>query len=235
MNVDDALRKIKKCLALAADRAADANVAASAMRQAQALMAEFGIVADDARLSDVCQAEGKAPTKKTTRWEAALARAIASALGCELMWNQTAVMGARLSITDVKVVFIGIGSSASIAAYAWDVLARQCVKARKAHMAKQPARCKTSTLTARGDMFAYGWVLTATATLKDLAVSESQRALMCAYKQQAFPDSTSFKPADRAKGRNVSTNDFADGLQAGRDARLARAIAGTSRQLLGAS
>ena len=53
MNRDDALKKIKKCLALG--RSASEHEAAAAMRQAQKLMEQFGLREQDVSLADVAE------------------------------------------------------------------------------------------------------------------------------------------------------------------------------------
>lgn len=220
MNLDDALRKIKKCLAVAKDRAADPHVAAAAMRQAQALMSEFDVDQDDARLSEATQETCSARTNAHPRWEAMLAGEIAEAFGCDHIWTRTRRIGGSRWVVQTGVVFVGIGAAPKVAAYAWDVLSRQCAKARLAHIRAQPARCKPITLTARGDVFAEGWVVSATDKLQKLGGSEAQRLLIEGYMQRAFLNSTSFKPPTRAVGRNVSHSDFHQGYIAGKGAQL---------------
>jgi hypothetical protein len=232
MKLDDALRKIKKCLALAKDKSADPNVAASAMRQAQALMAEFNLSSDDVRLTDVSQERCSARTKAHPRWEATLASNVAEAFGCDHIWvRDRKWLGHRATI-QCSLVFVGLGAAPKIAGYAWDVLSRQCAKARLAHIRTQPSSCKPITLTARGDRFAEGWVASATAMLQKLAGSEPERLLIENYMAAEFPGSTIFKPAVRANGRNVSVNDFHQGYMAGKGAQLDHGVAGTPQGLL---
>lgn len=55
MTRDQALRKVRACLRLAAS--SNPNEAASAMRQAQALMNKYGLTPDDADAAEVLQAD----------------------------------------------------------------------------------------------------------------------------------------------------------------------------------
>lgn len=82
MNRDDALAKIKKCLALS--HSSEAHEAAAAMRQAQKLMAQFGLSERDVSLADVHEASARAASPAVNAWEASLARVCADAFGCEM-------------------------------------------------------------------------------------------------------------------------------------------------------
>ena len=127
---------------------------------------------------------------------------------------------------------MGVGAAPKIAGYAWDVLSRQCAKARLAHIRAQPGRCKPITLTARGDVFAEGWVASATDKLQKLAGTQAEKLLIENYMKAAFPNSTTFKPVVRATGRNVSTNDFRQGYVSGKGAQLNHGVGGTAQGLL---
>ncbi len=83
MNREEAILKIKKCLALA--KSANENEAAIALRQAQALMREFQI---DPDLLDIVEAscESKA-TKVPQAWESSLVMTIARAMQCKPIFS----------------------------------------------------------------------------------------------------------------------------------------------------
>lgn len=233
MKLEDALRRIKKCLALAKDRNADPNVAATAMRQAQALMTEFNVGQDDARLSDVAQERCSARTITHPRWESMLAARIGEAFGCDYIWlREQYYLSDWLVRKRELLVFVGAGPAPKIAGYAWDVLSRQCAKARLTHIRSQPARCKPITLTARGDVFAEGWVVAATDKLHKLAGNSAERLLIENYMRAEFPQSTTFTPAARGKGRNVSHNDFHQGYVAGKGAQLDHGVGTQTQGLL---
>lgn len=228
MTRDDALKKIKKCLALA--KSPNPNEAAIAMRQAQRLMQEHSVTDDDVALSDVAAVTCSTRTNSQPRWEVRLASMIADAFACDLIWTRTEKWvawagnsGGRIAVQRA-LVFVGVGSAAQIAAYAWDVLSRQCAKARLAHIRRQPARCKPITLTARGDEFAMGWVAAASIKLEKFTAPDREVLLIEQYMTATWPDSTTFKPKDRTKGRNVTRNDRREGFVAGLDAQLDRGV-----------
>ena len=230
MTRDQALSKIKKCLALG--RSTEPHEAAAAMRQAQKLMAEHGLNATDVELSDVATASCNAPSNSRAKWEVRLARAICSAFGCDFIWSRTGKLIGERYVPKCEVVFIGVGAAAQIAGYAWDVLSRQCAKARLMHIRKQPARCKPVTLTARGDVFSEGWVNGVRSKLDVFHAPECNGALIEQYKAATWPDMTTAQAKDRAAGRNVSHNDRHHGFLAGQSAQLNRGMAGGATQEL---
>lgn len=231
MTRDQALSKIKKCLALASS--ANPHEAAAGMRQAQKLMSEHGLNEADVQLSDVATQTCATPTNSKPLWEVSLAQIIGDTFGCDHIWSsQRTYIGSRY-VRKCKVIFIGTGPAAQIAGYAWDVLSKQCAKARLAHIRKQPARCKPITLTARGDEFAWGWVLSVRSILEAFAAPERNVLLIEQYKALTWPETSPLKVKDRTIGRNVSRNDFHEGSLAGKNSELNRGVnAGTAQRLL---
>ena len=183
MNREDALKKIKKCLALS--RSANEHEAAAALRQAQALMREHGLREQDVSLADVAEVKVKACSTAANAWELRLARVIAEAFGCETFGQLSGYYnGAGNFVRTRHWVFVGMHSAPAVAGYACEVLTRQCAKARLAHIGKQPKNCKPITKTARGDAFAMGWVLGAERLLERFAQPEADKALLITYIEQ---------------------------------------------------
>lgn len=221
MNRDHAVEKIKKCMRLS--KSSNEHEAATALRQAQALMREHGISASDVQFSDVTEHHARARGTKTNRWEARLAHVIADAFGCT--WFSliyTALPGHSTRRRDV--VFVGVGNAAEVAGYCHEVLLRQCRRARIAHIARQSASCKPITKTARGDLFALGWVAAVSDLIERFAGNDAERLLIEQYMSEKHPGLTSSKPRDRTVGRNVRLDDFGAGLRTGKTARLDRGI-----------
>ena len=128
--------------------------------------------------------------------------------------------------TQRNFVFIGVSPAAEIAAYAYDVLARQCAKGRKAHMALQPKNCKPATKSARGDAYAMGWVVGVKDKLPAAATSETNQQLLKRYKEINHSQMGQTKPVDRTKGSNVSHRDWHDGREAGARAKYNQGLSG---------
>ena len=144
MNRDDALQKIKKCLALASS--SNPHEAAVAMRQAQKLMQQFGLSEVDVTLADVAESTALAKTVDLVQWEAVLSSMVAQAFGCHAYTSQRRKLSQTLTYRRERVyVFVGVGAAAEVASYAYDVLSRQCAKDRRAHIATQPKTCKPKT------------------------------------------------------------------------------------------
>lgn len=230
MDRNAALEKIKKCLRLS--KSANEHEAAAALRQAQKLMELHGIDAATLQLSDVAEATAPARSAALPQWEVSLARAVADAFGCEVIVMRGYKLAFDKQHRRTKYLFIGVGPAAEVAAYAQDVLAGQCARARMAHIASQPKNCKQITKTARGDAFAKAWVWGVQSTLDRFAGSEHNVALLKAYVTAKHPALVDVKPARRDLGRNVHDNSMAAGLAAGRQAKLGRGIGNLNQELL---
>lgn len=232
MTRDEALRKIKKCLALAAS--SNPHEAAAAMRQAQKLMEQFGLTTTDVSLADVAESKHKAPSAPLVRWESTLAHLVAKAFGCDI-YTTTSRMLVTSSFTyrtTRHFVFIGVGAAAEVAGYAFDVLARQCAKDRRAHISIQPKNCKPKTKAARGDIYAEGWVVGVSQKLETFACTEAQTALITQYISERHPNMREEKAKDRTTGKNIKEADFGLGYRAGKTANLHHGVAGGQQQAL---
>ncbi len=232
MDRDSAIKKIKKCLALAGS--SNPHEAASAMRQAQKLMQEFGVSETDVSLADVSEKGTKAPSNTVSVWQSKLARSVADAFGCELYYCRHAKLVYCQVKRSTDVVFIGIGAAAEVASYAFEVLLRQAIRDRAAHIAGQSKKLKQRTKTARGDAFALAWVIAVQDQLDKFVGSQTSADLVMTYMQQNHADLGEFKPAARHLNRHVRDDSYTSGHQAGRNARLERAVGGSaSPKLIG--
>ncbi len=234
MNREDALKKIKKCLALS--RSANEHEAATALRQAQKLMAEFGLAEQDVSLADVWECRAKALTLVTVNaWEVSLVSTIADAFACEYFTRNRWGSQTNGSLGYLREwVFVGIDSAPEVAAYACDVLTRQCKIARQAHVAKQPKNCKAITKTARGDAFAQGWAWGVRQKIMAFAPQKNE-ALLLAYMNANHPNMTTGNTRDTTKKKKrVTDGHMTAGYSAGLDAQLNHAVggAGGERRLL---
>ena len=231
MTRDEALDKIKKCLALAASP--EAHEAAAALRQAQKLMAQFGLTEADVTLADVSEVRQEAQNAPLVRWESSLAWAVAKAFGCETFTNERPKLGKSLQIRRQRYyVFVGIGPAPEVAGYAFDVLARQCAKDRRRYMGLQSKNCKAKTKVARGDLYAEGWIAGVYDKLERLAGNERDVALIGQYMAQRHPEMKSADVKNRVKGKNVTHNDWRQGLDAGRRAEVNRGVQARASQHL---
>lgn len=231
MNRDQALSKIKKCLALA--RSANPSEAGIAMRQAQKLMAEHRVTEHDLSLLDVGEVGAKASTAAFNVWETRLASMVADAFGCSYYGRS----GGRITATgswvrELKYFFVGLNGAADVAAYAFEVLSRQCAKARLVHIQKQPKNCKPITKSARGDEFARGWVWAVSALVEKFSSPESNKQLLVTYLAQKHPNLGPAKPRDTTKDRKLDVGHTMAGYAAGQKAELNRGVGAMRQELL---
>jgi protein-tyrosine-phosphatase len=230
MDRDSAIKKIKKCLALAGS--SNPHEAASAMRQAQKLMQEHGVSETDVSLADVSEKGTKAPSNTVSVWQSKLARSVAEAFGCELYYCRHVKLVFNRAQRSTDVVFIGVGAAAEVASYAFDVLLRQAIRDRATHIAAQSKKLKQRTKTARGDAFALAWVVAVQEQLDKFVGNPASADLVVTYMQQNHADLGQFTPAARHLNRHVHDDSYTSGHSAGKKARLERGVAGGQAQQL---
>lgn len=128
------IRKIKRCLALS--KSSNENEAATAMRQAQALMREYRLTELDVHLSDVGEVESGVARAKRRHWCRVTSRMVDRAL------------------------FVGVTPAPQIAMYAYETLLAKLSLARREYVAQVRAGKQYSCYSPEtaGDHFALAWV-----------------------------------------------------------------------------
>ncbi|MBH3383963.1 DUF2786 domain-containing protein [Pseudomonas juntendi] len=151
------IRKIKRCLALSAS--SNETEAATAMRQAQALMREYRLTELDVHLSDVGEVESAvARAKRRPTWDRDLSSIIADAFGCRAFsrrhWCRT-----TSRLVD-RALFIGVTPAPQIAMYAYETLLNKLAQARREYVSQVRAGKRRSSYSPQtaGDHFALAWV-----------------------------------------------------------------------------
>jgi hypothetical protein len=231
MNREDALKKIKKCLALA--RSTNPHEAAAALRQAQKLMSEFEVTDHDVSMIDVNEARARACSTAPNVWEVRLSMLIAEAFGCARFAQISShYTSSGNYVRTREYVFIGVGAAPSVAAYAYEVMSRQCAKARLAHIGKQPRNCKPITKTVRGDEFAKGWVYGVRKLIERFATGDRDDALLLTYMGTKHPDVESRPARDTTKDRKTNLGHAMAGLSAAGSAQLNAGLGGVGPQVL---
>jgi len=214
------LDKIKKCLALA--KSNNANEAATALRQAQKLMAKHGITGDDLELSEIQRADVFAcPAQTPSKWVCHLVSIIKEAFGCD------SVLIGKFKGCDVA--FIGPGSQPEIASYAYTVLHRQVVADRTAHIRGLGKRLKPSTKTRRGDLFALHWVHSVYAKVQKMAMSERTCQLIESFKEREFNNLTTTEGRENKTNKRDVASALAGRVQ-GRKANLHHGMGGSAEE-----
>lgn len=217
MDRKTAVAKIRKCLNLA--DSAEAHEAAAALRQAQKLMAEFGVEHLELAGGAVEEVWVKSSaSSRPPRFEVQLASVVAGAFGCEIVFTR------RLNASRTKIVggyaFIGVAPSEQVASYAFAVLARQ-LRAARAQYVVTLRRCQPRNRTARADLFCEGWVAAARRLVQAGNVSEPEALRLEGYLRANYADTRTVAVRGRAVARHV--NPLADkvrGFANGATARL---------------
>lgn len=159
------LSKIRKCLALSSS--SNPNEAATALRQAHALMQKHGVSSHEITMADVGESVSESKTMardKPAHWETGLASIVGKAFGCQIMIRRVVLTKNMGPKNDGQYVFVGLRQQAEMAAYTATVLIRKCKNARqqwlKEHFNIQAVGIKglKAKKTRMADMFAEGWV-----------------------------------------------------------------------------
>ncbi len=165
--LERAIRKIKHCLALA--QSANENEAATALRQAQALMREYRLTEMDVKLSDVGEVESALfRTKRRPAWDQQLSIAVAEAFSCTALRRRT-WSSAKGQVIECA-TFVGISPAQDIALYAYEALHNKLTQARKAYCSAVRSGVHRSQFSAEtaGDHFSLAWVWEIQSKLKAL-------------------------------------------------------------------
>jgi hypothetical protein len=225
-NRDDILEKVRKCMALA--KSGSEHEAAAALRQAQKLMELHKISEAEMLAVGVRESRAKAgAVSRPASWESELAAHVAAAFGCKLIFSPE-WHGAWW-------IFIGLPPADEIAAYSFEVLLRQALKARREFIDGALKRTKKkANKTRRADLFSAGWVRTACAQVGALTPPEGAAEAIQAHIALKHPSLGQLSTTDRNAGRNWSDRDhdaYHAGRSAGRAAQLHQGV-GTNKPLM---
>lgn len=170
--IDDAklervIRKIKRCLALSAS--SNETEAATAMRQAQALMREYRLTELDVQLSDVGEVESKQyrVTRRPT-WDRQLSAIVATAFGVRPLdvkhWSKAA---GRIV---ARAQFVGVTPAPQIAMYTYEALLAKLTAARREYVTQVKTGRRRSCYSPEtaGNHFALAWVSAVYGKIRDL-------------------------------------------------------------------
>lgn len=222
---DAIIAKIKKCLALA--KSSNEHEAATALRQAQKLMAAYSLTELDVGASDIDEQDARSgASTKPVLWECALSGIVAETFGCEVFFA-----GSENSRPGVW-RFVGIAPAPEIAKYAYSVLFRQLKRARSQHIKSVLKRCGPATRSRRADLFCEGWIQTATSKLGTFSGQDEKSELVVGYLAAKY-QLNEISGRDRNQGRSLTERDRGDldsGRRSGRNAELHRGVGGTGDQ-----
>lgn len=230
-NKEKYLQRIKKLLAMARNNSSAAE-AALALRRAQRLMETHKLTESDAAMMDINEASTqKAPShaEKMPEYMALLAHMIALAFGVKFYTSH----GRDCWDTPAKrtITYYGPDERPQVAAYSFEVLGKQLVKARREYISTLRKNIKPATKVARADTFCSSWVNGAYAVISDFAVTEAEETLMESYRSKKLSQGMK-KLEPRKPGKARGTDDAAvQGYRAGRDAQLHHAVTRTAERM----
>ena len=236
--LERAIRKIKHCLALA--QSANENEAATALRQAQALMREYRLTEMDVKLSDVGEIESDIyRAKRRPAWDQQLSIAVAYAFNC------TTLRRRKWSAEKEQVIecatFVGVSPAQNIALYAYESLHRKLTQARKEYCSavRSGVSCSEYSAETAGDHFALAWTWEVQSKLKALipqddddpleqagtgrgiiAIQAQDKALISEYIANL-----DIKESRKSKGVELDMNAQIAGMRAGSKVELHAGIA----------
>ncbi len=220
-----AIDKIKKLLRLA--QSANEHEAAAAMSRAQALMQQHGLSHESPELSDIdcVSIKSKFKARKPANYFASLTAIIAKAFGCQPHFTWSWIEEAYF------VNFTGHNERPEIAQYAYQVLERQLIRARKDYIASQNKRIKRSTKTARADIFCEAWVASVHNKVKAFVLSDEESQQLSQYMEAKHPDLKTAKTREASEkyARGGADDAYWSGAAAGRKAQLNRGMHGAEQ------
>jgi hypothetical protein len=231
-NIDQKiLGKIKKCLALSGS--SNPNEAATALRQAHALMEKHGVSAHEVTMSDIGQSSADSKTMsrdKPAHWECRLASLVGEAFGCQMMVSRTVRAKVFGHLNQGQFIFVGLKQQAEVASYTATVLIRKCKATRQQWLkdnyggVSKGVTGVKAKLTRMGDMFAEGWVESISKLVADFAnPPEIGSAIEKYIKEKANGDGA--PPARSVDNKKVGQHEIAAaqmGMQAAKNERLHR-------------
>lgn len=221
------IEKIKKCLALS--RSSNQNEAQAALRQAQKMMASYNVSESDIKASTVEDFYVKAGAlSRPAAWENMLVSMVCKAFGCDAVHKRHGKT-AHWS-------FIGVGSSAQVAGYAFEVLYRQLKKARKDYLNQYYDGSSVQLKTRRGDIFCIGWIDAVNQKVTSIATAETVEAIK-AFKKKEFGEKLEgeIKSSNRVgKVNSADVEVYKYGAEKGKDVNLHHGVSGNdNNNLLG--
>jgi hypothetical protein len=161
------IRKIKHCLALS--QSSNETEAATALRQAQALMRKYQLTETEVKLSDVGEVESsQARATRRPSWDRDLGAVVADVFNCKALGLTHWCAVSQRSVE--RAVFVGVAPAQHIALYAYEALLAKLTIARKEYVGcvRRGANRSPYAPETAGNHFAIAWVSQVHGKLKRL-------------------------------------------------------------------
>ena len=217
--------KIKKLLALS--KSPNPNEAASALKMAQELMAEYKVDQDDLNSFEITEETTKTARRNTPpRYEWDLFYEISVAFGCKVIHD--------IKSRGCAWRYIGLRHRAQVSAYIGQVLLRKLRSARAEYIKTLYRVRSRHRKTQRADDFCNAWVSTVTRKLSVFAgLAEEEQKAVDFYVAKNYPNLRGVNPTSRSFGNPA---DYYNGHRAGEGVQLQHGVGADPRssRLLGA-
>lgn len=212
------LERIAKCLELS--KCAEKGEAAAALAAAQRLMEKYNISAERIKIADIKESRIESKViKNPSLWEAMLTSVISNAFHC------TSIFFTH-GYTRGEWGFIGRKDASEVAAYAFSVLYRSLLRARRKHVSTL-TRCSMRTKVKRGDVFCMAWVEAIRKKVGKFSGNDADRKLLDTFMEDKYSPGD-LSPSNRLSG-GIGQNDrrsYFEGLQAGNTVELYHGVPG---------
>lgn len=213
------ITKIRKLLALA--KGSTEHEAASALAKAREIMAAHGISEAQLAMSEIEEATARGSrAARPPKWETLLAKAVERSLD---VYSFIDGAGTR--------TFIGRGSSAEIASYAFAVLFRTLKAQRQAYIAGPLKRVKLARKRVRADVFCEGWARAVQHKIAALIPERPSDPLRDQYLAEHYPELGTVNARGVKLMATKVAGDFWAGHNAGREVNLHSGVSGDAAPL----
>ncbi|ENA7966815.1 DUF2786 domain-containing protein [Salmonella enterica] len=218
---DKAIRRLKKLMALTGS--SNANEASAALARAQKLMEAHGVTQGDVEILDINESScdyWPVGASNPPQYMAYLLQVIKDAFGVDCI-----LLGYGVS-------FYGLYNRPELAAYTFEVLGRQLMKARRDFIKTQNKRIKTSTKTARGDKFAEGWIIAVLNKIEKLARTAREVELAERWLEKKYTHTVT-RPVRQSGKTRDNDNARNSGYREGKQANLHQPVNGQEQAKIG--
>ena len=228
MKTERAIDKIKKLLALS--KSTNPHEAATALRQAQNLMAKHNISNDEINMSSISETHfySKVSVSRIKVWEWTLVSGIAKAFGCDAFFGKGNSHGETTEEIYAKYTYVGVRSQVEIAGYTINVVLRKIVKAKNEFSKSLPQKMSRADKTAQINGFLHGWSKEIMKTVHAFAESDEVTLAIESYMGKHYPNMTSGK----CQNQRIGQNGVLSGMEAARGESINRPVNGQGQARL---
>ena len=217
------LDRIRKFLRLA--KSTNPHEAALALAKARELMEESNLGNADPDLLEIREEAAHSRNGQPPIWMGQLALMVAGVFGVQ-------VFHARTGWSRWEVRFVGPDSRVDLAVYSFSVLRRQLEASRREFIKTECRRFKAANKTARGDMYAAGWVSSARSSITYMAIPDPECHAMQAFTHKHHPTMGRDERSARRTGNDIhDATAYLQGLADGKGVQVHQGVGEQQRAI----